>query len=61
MFYKKGFGTIVAGTVDQGKAKIGDTIEILPNNVRSKIRGIQTHGKDTQSIATGDRAVNLLI
>ena len=59
-FSKKGFGTIVAGTVDQGKAKIGDTIEILPNNVLTKIRGIQTHGKDTQSIVTGDRAaVNL--
>ena len=41
-FIKKGFGTIVTGTVEQGKAKIGDTIEILPNNVRSKIRGIQT-------------------
>ena len=59
-FIKKGFGAVVTGTVDQGKAKIGDTIEILPNNVLSKIRGIQTHGKDTQSIVTGDRAaVNL--
>ena len=36
MFYKKGFGTIVTGTVEQGKAKIGDIIEILPNDVRSK-------------------------
>ena len=60
-FTKKGFGTVVTGTVDQGKASIGDTIEILPNNVRSKIRGIQTHGKDAESIFGGDRAaVNLL-
>jgi len=60
-FIKKGFGTIVTGTVDQGKAKIGDTIEILPNNIRSKIRRIQTHGKDAKSIVRGDRAaVNLL-
>ena len=55
-FIKKGFGTVVTGTVDQGKATIGDTVEILPNNVLSKIRGIQTHGKDTQSIVGGDRA-----
>ena len=59
-FTKKGFGTVVTGTVDQGKASIGDTIEILPNNVLSKIRGIQTHGKDAESIFGGDRAaVNL--
>ena len=59
-FIKKGFGTVVTGTVDQGKASIGDTIEILPNNMFSKIRGIQTHGKDAESIFRGDRAaVNL--
>ena len=60
-FIKKGFGAIVTGTVDQGKAKIGDPIEILPNNIQTKIRGIQTHGKDTFSIKKGDRAaINLL-
>ena len=59
-FIKKGFGTVVTGTVDQGKAKIGDIIEILPNDVRSKIRGIQTHGKNAKSLVKGDRAaVNL--
>ena len=59
-FIKKGFGTVVTGTVDQGKATIGDTIEILPNSLHSKIRGIQTHGKDADFIYEGDRAaVNL--
>ena len=59
-FIKNGFGAVVTGTVDQGKASIGDTIEILPDNVRSKIRGMQSHGKDIQSIFRGDRAaVNL--
>ena len=60
-FIKKGFGTIVTGTVAHGKAKIGDSIEVLPNSIHTKIRGIQTHGRDTQLISKGDRAaVNLL-
>ena len=60
-FTKKGFGTIVTGTVAHGKAKIGDSLEILPNSIDTKIRGIQTHGRDTQLIIKGDRAaVNLL-
>tara|TARA_S200000501_G_scaffold361831_1_gene390590 strand:+ start:287 stop:2164 length:1878 start_codon:yes stop_codon:yes gene_type:complete len=60
-FIKKGFGTIVTGTVAQGRAAVGDSIEILPNGISTKIRGIQSHGKITQSMLKGDRAaVNLL-
>ncbi|MFL3007217.1 MAG: selenocysteine-specific translation elongation factor [Candidatus Neomarinimicrobiota bacterium] len=60
-FVKKGFGTIVTGTVAEGKAAVGDLIEILPNNVCTKIRGLQSHGRSTQLIRKGDRAaVNLL-
>ncbi|OUX32543.1 MAG: selenocysteine-specific translation elongation factor [bacterium TMED264] len=60
-FIKKGFGTIVTGTVEQGRAAVGDSIEILPNGISTKIRGIQSHGKITQSMLKGDRAaVNLL-
>ncbi len=60
-FIKKGFGTIVTGTVAEGKAAIGDLVEVLPNSVFSKIRGLQSHGKNTQRIYKGDRAaVNLL-
>ena len=33
----------------------------MPNSIDTKIRGIQTHGRDTQLIIKGDRAaVNLL-
>tara|TARA_Y100001980_G_C14553260_1_gene338353 strand:- start:14 stop:1891 length:1878 start_codon:yes stop_codon:yes gene_type:complete len=60
-FIKKGFGTIITGTVAEGQASVGDLVEILPNSVCSKIRGLQSHGKDTQFIYKGDRAaVNLL-
>ena len=60
-FIKKGFGTIVTGTVSEGRAAVGDLVEVLPNSVSTKIRGLQSHGKDTQLIRKGDRAaVNLL-
>ena len=60
-FIKKGFGTIVTGTVAEGQAKIGDLVEVLPNSVCTKIRGLQSHGKNTKRIYKGDRAaVNLL-
>ena len=60
-FIKKGFGTIVTGTVAEGQAAVGDLVEVLPNSVCTKIRGLQSHGKNTQHVFKGDRAaVNLL-
>ena len=35
-FIKKGFGTIVTGTVAEGQAAIGDLVEVLPNSVCTK-------------------------
>ena len=60
-FIKKGFGTIVTGTVAEGEAAIGDLVEVLPNSVCTKIRGLQSHGKNSQHVYKGDRAaINLL-
>ena len=56
VFSKTGFGTVVTGTVQNGIAKIGDEIEILPSGITSKIRGIQSHGGATGLVETGDRA-----
>ena len=55
-FTKKGFGTIVTGTVIQGMAKVGDSLEISPIDIITKIRGIQSHGGNVQRINKGDRA-----
>ena len=61
IFSKTGFGTIVTGTVQNGMISNGDDIELLPNGIKTKIRGIQTHGGQTDSAAVGDRAaLNLL-
>ena len=37
VFSMKGYGTVVTGTVNSGRLKIGDTIEILPGSVLSLI------------------------
>ena len=60
VFSKTGFGTVATGTVQNGLAKNGDEIEILPSGIKTKIRGIQTHGGLTDSVKSGDRAaINL--
>ena len=60
VFSKTGFGTVVTGTVLNGKAAVGDDIAIHPEEVKTKIRGLQSHGGNTKEIITGDRAaINL--
>ena len=59
-FSKTGFGTVVTGTVSSGSISVGETVEILPGNQQSKIRNIQTHGKDVDKTYVGERAaINL--
>ena len=59
-FSKTGFGTVVTGTVSSGSISVGETVEILPGNQQSKIRNIQTHGRDVDKTNIGERAaINL--
>ena len=60
VFSKTGFGTVVTGTVLNGMATVGDDIAIYPEEIKTKIRGLQSHGGNTKEIITGDRAaINL--
>ena len=60
VFSMKGYGTVVTGTVNSGSLKIGDTVELLPGSVKSRVRGLQSHGEEVQQVETGDRAaINL--
>jgi len=59
-FIIKGFGTVVTGTVLSGVLNRGETIEILPHHINKKVRGIQAHSKDSESVTAGNRAaINL--
>lgn len=56
-----GFGTVVTGTLVDGRLQVGQEVEILPRGLRSRIRGLQTHKKKAESAVPGSRvAVNLV-
>jgi len=55
-FSIKGSGTVVAGTVLSGSAKVGSRVEILPAGITARIKRIQVHKKDQTSCAIGERA-----
>ncbi len=60
VFTLKGFGTIVTGTTLSGKIRVGDSVEILPENLNSKIRSIQVHETPVEEAKAGQRtALNL--
>ena len=56
VFTMKGFGTVVTGTVVSGSYSKGDEVDILPGGGTAKIRGVQSHGLNIQSVHLGDRA-----
>jgi len=60
VFIRQGFGTVVAGTVLSGQVKIGDTVEVLPEMLSTRIRGVQVHKAKREASRLGQRtAVNL--
>lgn len=59
-FVRRGFGTVVTGTLRSGQLQDGDEVEILPEGQRARVRGIQVHGQAVALARAGMRtAVNL--
>lgn len=60
VFSVKGFGTVVTGTLLEGKISIDDDLVIYPNNLKTKIRSIQVHGQSVETAYAGQRtAINI--
>jgi selenocysteine-specific elongation factor len=60
VFTMKGFGTVVTGTLNSGRIRVGDEIEALPAKKRTRVRGIQVHDLPVEESTAGLRtAVNL--
>jgi selenocysteine-specific elongation factor len=60
VFTRSGFGTVVTGSLVAGTMRVGDAVEILPQQIQSRIRGLQSHGKRQETVEAGTRvAVNL--
>jgi selenocysteine-specific elongation factor len=55
-FAVKGKGTVITGTVLQGKIKKGEEIELPELGFKNKIKSMQVFRKDILEIRRGDRA-----
>ena len=59
-FVVKGFGTVVTGTLASGSMRSADEFVLMPAGKKVRVRGLQTHGKEEQTVNAGQRvAVNL--
>ena len=59
-FSVKGFGTVITGTLINGSVRVGDDLEVMPQGIKTKIRGIQAHQTNHEKIDPGTRvALNL--
>lgn len=61
VFTISGSGTVVTGTLVDGSLALGQEVEIVPADVKSRIRGLQTHKTQLNAVSPGNRvAVNLV-
>ncbi len=55
-----GFGTVVTGTLTDGSFEVGQEVEVVPGDLRSRIRGLQSHRQKVERAHPGTRtAINL--
>ena len=60
VFSISGFGTVVTGTLIDGHIEVGQEVEVLPQGLRARVRGLQTHKQRVNQAAPGSRvAANL--
>ncbi len=60
VFTVSGFGTVVTGTLTGGHFEVGQEVEILPQGLKARVRGLQSHKRESQRAAPGSRvAMNL--
>ena len=60
VFTLSGFGTVVTGTLLDGRLRVGDEVEVQPGGLPARIRGLQTHKTKRETALPGSRvAVNL--
>jgi selenocysteine-specific elongation factor len=60
VFTLKGFGTVVTGTALSGAVSVDEQVEVLPLGLKSKVRGLHSHGNAVERTFAGQRtAMNL--
>ncbi|MDP3297931.1 MAG: selenocysteine-specific translation elongation factor [Thermodesulfovibrionia bacterium] len=60
VFTLKGFGTVVTGTAISGSISVDAPVEILSKGIKTKVRGLHSHGESLKTACAGQRvAINL--
>jgi selenocysteine-specific elongation factor len=60
VFTIAGFGTVVTGTLSDGRLQVGEEVQLLPSGLRGRVRGLQTHKRKEDTAWPGSRtAVNI--
>jgi len=60
VFTIAGFGTVVTGTLIDGHLRVGQEVEVLPQGLKARVRGLQTHKERIERAVPGSRvAINL--
>ncbi len=59
-FSVKGHGTVVTGTILGGSVRVGDRLTVMPQGFETRVRGLQSHGREQTALSVGQRAaINL--
>ncbi|HEX7049557.1 MAG TPA: selenocysteine-specific translation elongation factor [Longimicrobiales bacterium] len=56
VFTVRGTGTVVTGTIWSGRIAREQTVGVLPEGAVARVRGIQLHGRETDTAEAGQRA-----
>ena len=60
VFTIAGFGTVMTGTLIDGHLQVGQEVEVLPQGLKARVRGLQTHQEKIERAVPGSRvAINL--
>lgn len=60
VFTMEGFGTVITGTILEGKVSVGDALTLFPEEQEVRVRSLQVHGEDCKTAYAGQRtAINL--
>jgi len=55
-----GFGTVVTGTATAGRLRVGEEAEVLPQQLKTRVRNLEVHGAEVEMAEAGQRvAINL--
>jgi selenocysteine-specific elongation factor len=54
-FSPKGAGTVVTGSLSGGTLAIGDAVVVQPRGIKTRIRGLQNHGRQVETSGPGTR------